>query len=84
MGDRGRLCCACTELRKPNVRHGWVREFYLIGEQKVRIRLSAGRHITRVELLRAERDIAFRADGRTVEFNIPSIDDYEVAALYSS
>jgi hypothetical protein len=67
----------------PNVHRGWVREFYPIGEQKVSIRLPQGRHVTRVELLRAGRDIPFRAAGGIVEFTIPSVDDYEVAALYS-
>jgi hypothetical protein len=34
-------------------------------------------------LLRAERNIPFHIAGGAVEFTIPSIDDYEVAALYS-
>jgi hypothetical protein len=67
----------------PNVHRGWVREFYPIGEQKVSMRLPEGRHVTRVELLRAGRNIPFHIAGGVVEFTIPSIDDYEVAALYS-
>ena len=67
----------------PNVHRGWVREFYPIGEQKVTMRLPEGRHVRRVELLRAARTIPFKAAGGVVEFTIPSIDDYEVAALYS-
>jgi hypothetical protein len=66
----------------PNAHRGWVREFYPIGEQRVRLRLPAGRRITRVELLRAERDIPFHATGASVEFAIPSVDSYEVAALH--
>jgi hypothetical protein len=66
----------------PNAHHGWFQEFYPIGAQKVRFKLPAGRRVTRVELLRAERDIPFHADGDTVEFTIPSVTDYEVAALY--
>jgi hypothetical protein len=68
----------------PNAHRGWVREFYPIGEQKVRFRLPAGRRVTRVELLRAEREIPFHAAGDSVEFTIPSIGSYEVAALYSA
>jgi hypothetical protein len=68
----------------PNVHRGWVREFYPIGEQKIRFRVPAGKHITRVELLRAERTVPFHAAGDAIEFAIPSIENYEVAALYSS
>jgi hypothetical protein len=65
----------------PNAHRGWVREFYPIGEQTVQFRLPARRRVTRIELLRAERDIPFHAAGDSVEFTIPSIESYEVAAL---
>jgi hypothetical protein len=72
----------------PNAHHGWFSEFYPIGAQKVRFKLPPGRRVTRVELLRAERDIPFHATGdatsNLVEFTIPSVTDYEVAALYSA
>jgi hypothetical protein len=48
------------------------------------MQLPPGRHVTRVELLRAGRNILFQAVGGLMEFTIPSVDDYEVAALYSS
>jgi len=68
----------------PNAHHGWFSEFYPIGPQKVRFKLPAGHRVTRAELLRVERDIPFHVTGDTVEFTIPSIVDYEVAALYSA
>ena len=68
----------------PNVHRGWVREFYSIGEQQVRMKLPPGRRIKRVELLRAGKDIPFRVRDGAVEFTIPSVEDYEVAALYAS
>jgi hypothetical protein len=68
----------------PNAHHGWFSEFYPIGAQKVRFKLPADRRVTRVELLRAERDIPFHVAGDSVEFTIPSVTDYEVAALYSA
>jgi hypothetical protein len=68
----------------PNAHRGWIREFYPIGEQRVRMELPAGRRVTRVELLRAGNDIAFQVKGDSIEFTIPSVEDYEVAALYSS
>ena len=45
--------------------------------------LPAGRAVARVELLRSERVIPFRQSGTTVEFTIPGVADYEVAALYA-
>ncbi len=63
---------------------GWIRNFYPIGAQKVRMSLPQGRRVTRVELLRAETDIPFTRGTGTIEFTIPRILDYEVAALYSA
>jgi len=45
--------------------------------------LPSGRGVARVELLRAERTVAFRQEGATVDFTIPAVEDYEVAALYA-
>lgn len=67
----------------PNMHRGWLRRHYPIGEQKVRMTLPPGREVARVELLRAERKIAFRQNGSSVEFTIPGIADYEVAAIYA-
>jgi hypothetical protein len=67
----------------PNAHRGWVREFFPVGEQKVRFRLPSKRNVTRVQLLRAEQDIPFHIADGIVEFTIPSIGSYEVAALYS-
>jgi hypothetical protein len=68
----------------PAMHRGWIRKFYPIGPQTVRMTLPAGRRVTRVELLRAERQIPFAGGTRTVEFTIPRVVDYEVAALYSA
>ncbi len=68
----------------PNMHKGWIRRFYPIGEQRVRMTLPQGKRVTRVELLRAEREIHFKQDGATIEFVIPGISDYEIAGLYSA
>jgi hypothetical protein len=68
----------------PAMHRGWIRKFYAIGPQKVRMSLPRGRRVTRVELLRAERQIPFVGGTGTVEFTIPRVLDYEVAALYSA
>jgi len=67
----------------PAMHRGWIRSFYPIGEQKVRMTLPPERKVTRVELLRAGNDVPFRQTGRDVEFTIPRVADYEAAAVYS-
>jgi hypothetical protein len=67
----------------PNLHRGWLRRHYPIGEQTVRLALPANGSVARVELLRAEREIAFKMNGTTLEFTVPGINDYEVAAVYA-
>jgi hypothetical protein len=68
----------------PNMHRGWIRDFYAIGEQKVRMKLPEGKRIIRVELLRTGVDVEFRVMNGAIEFTIPKVLDYEVAALYSA
>jgi hypothetical protein len=68
----------------PNLHRGWVRNFYPIPAQRVRMKLPAGRRVTRVELLRAETDVPFQVTDGTIEFTVPRVVDYEVAAMYSA
>ena len=71
-----------SALRVMNV---WtVRDFYPIGPQKVRMSLPPGRRVTRVELLRAETTVPFAQRAASIEFTIPKVVDYEVAALHSA
>lgn len=60
----------------------WIRTHYALGTQKVRVELPAGVNVNRIQLLRAETDIPVRQNGQVIEFAIPSVQDYEVAALY--
>jgi hypothetical protein len=68
----------------PNMHKGWMRQIYPIGEQRVRMQLPPGRKVSRIELLRAERDVPFQQKDGGIEFVIPKIEDYEVAGLYST
>ncbi|MFP5229780.1 MAG: beta-galactosidase trimerization domain-containing protein [Acidobacteriota bacterium] len=68
----------------PNTHRGWLRRSYPIGGQRVRLQVPAGRTVKKVELLRAEKEIPFTAGNGAVEFTIPSVEDYEVAALTAS
>ena len=65
----------------PNMHRGWLRRHYNLGEQRVRMVLPAGRTVARVVLLRAEKSVPFRQEGTSVEFTVPGVADYEVAAL---
>jgi hypothetical protein len=68
----------------PSFHRGWLREFYPIGEQRVRMQLPAGRRISRVQLLRAAADIPFQFTDGAATFTIPKVVDYEVAAIYAA
>ena len=65
----------------PNAHRGWNRKNYPIGEQKVQFQLPSGVTPRKVTLLRAETDIPFHRTEKGIEFSVPRIDDYEVAAI---
>lgn len=65
----------------PDMLRGWFTRAYPMGPQRVRMRLPPDAEISKVKLLRAGNDVPFSKAGRMVEFVIPSVTDYEVAAL---
>ena len=67
----------------PAAHRGWIREFYPIGEQRVRMELPEDRKVSRVELLRAATEVPFQVADGAITFTIPKVVDYEVAAVYS-
>jgi hypothetical protein len=68
----------------PTMHKGWIRDFYPIGAQKVRMKLPAGARVARVELLRAETNVPFRVTGGSIEFTVPRVLDYEVGAIVTA
>jgi len=68
----------------PNTFKGYIREYYPIGEQRVTMTIPAGKSIARVELLRTGKDIPYKRANGTIEFTVPSILDYEIAAVHCS
>jgi hypothetical protein len=68
----------------PAAHKGTLRTFYPIGPQRVTLALPAGRRVGRVELLRGEKEVAFQVANGSVTFTIPSVEDYEVAAIHAS
>ena len=67
----------------PAMHRGWIRNTYPIGAQRVRMSVPQDRRVHRVELLRAEKDLPFTVRSGWIEFTIPTVADYEVAALHS-
>jgi hypothetical protein len=65
----------------PNMTRGVLRQFYPIGRQKVLFEVAAGRKITGVRALRSARALSYKQTGRRVQFEVPSVLDYEVIAL---
>jgi hypothetical protein len=66
----------------PGAFKGWIREYYPLGEQHGTMAIPPGRRISRVELLRAGKDTPFEIVNGRIAFTIPSVLDYEVAALH--
>jgi hypothetical protein len=65
----------------PDMMRGWFTRAYPLGAQKVRMTLPPGASISQVKLLRSGRDVPFARNEQIVEFVIPGVSDYEVAAL---
>jgi hypothetical protein len=65
----------------PNAHHGWMQSVYPLGPQTVSIKLPPGVQARSVELLCAAQSVPFRSDNQFLRFTIPSVADYEVAAV---
>ena len=68
----------------PNAFKGWIREYYPIGEQRVSMAIPSDKTVSRVELLRGGKDVPFKIVNGKIEFTIPSVLDYEIAAMHAS
>jgi hypothetical protein len=68
----------------PNMLRGWLRRNYPIAAQRVRMELPQGVEISKVRALRAGLELSHKQSGTVVEFTVPKIEDYEVAALIRS
>ena len=65
----------------PNAFHGWLQSVTPLGAQRVSMRLPSGVRIRTVELLRAESSLPFDVKEQILRFTIPTVEDYEVAAI---
>ncbi|HWB83845.1 MAG TPA: alpha-amylase family protein [Bryobacteraceae bacterium] len=65
----------------PNFAKGWFHENYAIGPQRVTMQLPQGAKVKEVRLLRAETNVKHTLESGTLEFTIPEVQDYEIAAI---
>ena len=68
----------------PAFAKGWFREVYPLGQQTVRMELPEGVKTKRVQALRAGSDLRYKQAGQSLEFTVPSVRDYEIAAVTCS
>jgi hypothetical protein len=65
----------------PNTHHGWMQSIYPLGPQTVWMKLPQGLRVKSIELLQAGKSVVFSLDGQVLQFTIPRVEDYEVAAI---
>jgi hypothetical protein len=65
----------------PNFALGWFRETYPLGAQTVRMELPEGVKVRKVQALRAGAELKYKVTGQTLEFTLPGVRGYEIAAV---
>jgi hypothetical protein len=65
----------------PNAFHGWVETADPLGPQRVTMKLPSGVGVKAVELLRSGTKPSFAFRNQVLQFTVPSLGDYEVAAI---
>jgi hypothetical protein len=65
----------------PCAQHGWLRSANPLGPQTLTMRLPTGIEAKSVELLKAGQSPSFRFQNQVLQFTVPSLEDYEVAAI---
>ena len=91
---REQLRHEASRLRKPVETKSWSKvrffenalwlQLLVLARPLPALMVPPNRKVTRVELLKAEKDVKFEVAGSAVTFTIPSVLDYEVAAIYSA
>jgi hypothetical protein len=61
--------------------HGWLGEVNPLGPQTITMRVPSGVTVRSVELLRAGQRPSFTVHEQLLQFTVPVLDDYEVAAI---
>jgi len=64
-----------------NAFHGWMQSVEPLGALQVSMKLPPGLRVRSVELLKSERDAPYDLRDGVLRFTVPSMSDYEVAAV---
>jgi hypothetical protein len=65
----------------PNACHGWLQSIHPLGPQIVRMKLPQNLRVQSIELLQAGQTLPFDQRGELLQFTVPRIADYVVAAI---
>jgi hypothetical protein len=65
----------------PNTHHGWLQSTEPLGAQQLTMKMPSGARVKSVDLLKAEKNLPHRFQEQVLQFTVPSVDDYEVAAI---
>jgi hypothetical protein len=65
----------------PNMFRGWFRDTYPIADQHVRMHIAEAKAVKEVRALRSGKVIQHQVQGDAIEFVIPEVRDYEIAAI---
>lgn len=79
--DQGRTVVHLVNLTNPMTMKGPYREFFPVGEQKIKLRLSTAISSDTARLLVAKKDVKINQSGAEVTVVVPSILDHEVVAF---
>ena len=70
-----------VNLTNPMMMKGPIREYYAVGEQRVRVQIPRGTSVRGVHLLVAGKSPPFEQDGQRLEVRVESVLDHEVVAV---
>lgn len=79
--DQGRTVVHLVNLTNPMTMKGPYREFFPVGEQKIKLRLSTAISSDTARLLVAKKDVKINQSGAEVTVVVPSILDHEVVSF---
>jgi hypothetical protein len=65
----------------PDAQHGWLQSTLPLGPQQIAMRLPPGVRVRSVDLLKTETTVTHHVEDQVLRFTLPSVDDYEVAAI---
>lgn len=64
-----------------NAFHGWMQSVEPLPAQHVTMKLPSAARVRKVELLKSEREVPFHLEDGVLHFTVPTLGDYEVAAV---